>query len=110
MFKFIISTGAAVELFKRGLQYNIYYLIMQGRKFGERQARADNRYGNDSSNRYGRSNNDYDYGNEYDESSSRPKSRYISLKKYKKVIVFHSRTFYDILTAYYVFIFMIAKP
>lgn len=48
---------------------------MQGRKFGERQARAD-RYGNEGSTRYGRGNTDYDYGNEYDnESSARPKSR-----------------------------------
>lgn len=59
--------------------------VLGGRKFGERHARASDRYGtgNDggSSSRYGRSGNEYDYGNDYDNeppSSRAPKSRFRS--------------------------------
>jgi len=53
--------------------------VLGGRKFGERHARASDRYGgNDSSSRYGRG-NDYDYGNDYEnEPPSRTKSRFRS--------------------------------
>lgn len=51
---------------------------VSGRKFGERH-RPSERYGNES--RYGRTGNDYDYGNDYDNESStrsQPKSRFRS--------------------------------
>lgn len=68
--------------------------IKQGRKFGERQNRTDNRYGNEGTNRFGRSNNDYDYSNDYDtESSSRPKSRYILCSMQ---LLFNAFCFFDV--------------
>lgn len=61
--------------------------VLGGRKFGERHARASDRYGgaNDSTptttSRYGRTGNEYDYGNDYENeppSSRTPKSRFRS--------------------------------
>ncbi|XP_031620928.1 RING finger protein nhl-1 isoform X5 [Contarinia nasturtii] len=52
--------------------------VLSGRKFGERPSRTNERYGNDSGSRYQRGGNDYDYGNDYDESSRAPKSRFRS--------------------------------
>ncbi|XP_055310213.1 RING finger protein nhl-1 isoform X7 [Sitodiplosis mosellana] len=57
--------------------------VLSGRKFGERPSRmtTNDRYGNDGgSSRYSRGGNEYDYGNDYDESSTRsqPKSRFRS--------------------------------
>lgn len=52
--------------------------VLGGRKFGERNAR-DRHAGNTEGNRYGRGGNEYEYGNEYEEPSSRtPKSRFRS--------------------------------
>ncbi|XP_055310204.1 RING finger protein nhl-1 isoform X4 [Sitodiplosis mosellana] len=56
--------------------------VLSGRKFGERPSRmtTNDRYGNDGGSRYSRGGNEYDYGNDYDESSTRsqPKSRFRS--------------------------------
>lgn len=60
--------------------------VLGGRKFGERHARASDRYGagnesSSSSSRYARGGNEYDYGNDYDNeapSSRTPKSRFRS--------------------------------
>ncbi|XP_037049181.1 RING finger protein nhl-1 isoform X3 [Bradysia coprophila] len=52
--------------------------VLGGRKFGERQARATDRYSGGDAGRYGR--NDYDYGNDYepDTTSRSTKSRFRS--------------------------------
>ncbi|KAG4076817.1 hypothetical protein HA402_009163 [Bradysia odoriphaga] len=52
--------------------------VLGGRKFGERHARATDRYSGGDAGRYGR--NDYDYGNDYepDSTSRSTKSRFRS--------------------------------
>lgn len=50
--------------------------VLGGRKFGERHARATDRYSGGDAGRYGR--NEYDYGNEYEPDSRSTKSRFRS--------------------------------